>query len=98
MTWTNEILTLLFFLTVIKVDQRVFKDFMAEKLPRLMAHLEEHNVDVSLVTFNWFLVVFVESLPSDILLKVWDAFFYEGTKVKKIHMTICSHNSHDYII
>ncbi|XP_017341585.2 TBC1 domain family member 2A isoform X1 [Ictalurus punctatus] len=64
-----------------QADQRVFKDFMAEKLPRLVAHLDEYNVDVSLVTFNWFLVVFVESLPSDILLKVWDAFLYEGTKV-----------------
>ncbi|KAK3526538.1 hypothetical protein QTP70_030760 [Hemibagrus guttatus] len=64
-----------------QADQRVFKDFMAEKLPRLLAHLEEYSVDVSLVTFNWFLVVFVESLPSDILLKVWDAFLYEGTKV-----------------
>ncbi|KAI5100645.1 TBC1 domain family member 2A [Silurus meridionalis] len=64
-----------------QADQRVFKDFMAEKLPRLLAHLEEHGVDVSLVTFNWFLVLFVESLPSDILLKVWDAFLYEGTKV-----------------
>ncbi|GAA6093026.1 TBC1 domain family member 2A [Tachysurus ichikawai] len=64
-----------------QADQRVFKDFMAEKLPRLVTHLEEYSVDVSLVTFNWFLVMFVESLPSDILLKVWDAFLYEGTKV-----------------
>ena len=36
---------------------------------------------MSLITFNWFLVVFVESLPSDILLPLWDAFLYEGTKV-----------------
>ncbi|XP_041707195.1 TBC1 domain family member 2A isoform X1 [Coregonus clupeaformis] len=64
-----------------QVDQRVLKDFMAEKMPRLTAHFEEHSVDVSLITFNWFLVVFVESLPSDILLRVWDAFLYEGTKV-----------------
>uniref|UniRef100_A0A3B5M4Y1 Rab-GAP TBC domain-containing protein n=1 Tax=Xiphophorus couchianus TaxID=32473 RepID=A0A3B5M4Y1_9TELE len=45
----------------------------------LAAHLEGHGVDVSLVTFNWFLVVFVESLPSDILLPLWDAFLYEET-------------------
>ncbi|XP_056137160.1 TBC1 domain family member 2A isoform X2 [Lampris incognitus] len=64
-----------------QADQRVLKDFMAEKLPRLMAHFEEHSIDVSLITFNWFLVLFVESLPSDILLRVWDAFLYEGTKV-----------------
>ncbi|XP_041696444.2 TBC1 domain family member 2A-like [Coregonus clupeaformis] len=64
-----------------QADQCVLKDFMAEKIPRLAAHFEEHSVDVSLITFNWFLVVFVESLPSDILLRVWDAFLYEGTKV-----------------
>ncbi|XP_067374023.1 TBC1 domain family member 2A isoform X2 [Channa argus] len=64
-----------------QVDQRVLKDFLAEKLPRLAAHFENHNIDVSLITFNWFLVVFVESLPSDILLPLWDAFLYEGTKV-----------------
>ncbi|XP_029459785.1 TBC1 domain family member 2A isoform X2 [Rhinatrema bivittatum] len=64
-----------------QVDQRVFKDFLAEKLPRLTAHFEQHRIDLSLITFNWFLVVFVDSLVSDILLRVWDAFLYEGTKV-----------------
>ncbi|XP_043371420.1 TBC1 domain family member 2A isoform X5 [Dermochelys coriacea] len=64
-----------------QVDQRVFKDFLSEKLPRLTAHFEQHRIDVSLITFNWFLVAFVDSLVSDILLRVWDAFLYEGTKV-----------------
>lgn len=64
------------------MDQRVLKDFMVEKLPRLAAHFEQHSIDVSLATFNWFLVVFVESLPSDILLPLWDSFLYEGTKVR----------------
>lgn len=64
-----------------QADQRVLNDFMAEKLPCLASHFEDHNIDVSLVTFNWFLVVFVESLPSDILMPLWDAFLYEGTKV-----------------
>ncbi|KAM7418254.1 hypothetical protein PAMA_017756 [Pampus argenteus] len=64
-----------------QADQWVLKDFLAEKLPRLAAHFEDHSIDVSLITFNWFLVVFVESLPSDILLPLWDAFLYEGTKV-----------------
>ncbi|XP_069486705.1 TBC1 domain family member 2A isoform X2 [Ambystoma mexicanum] len=64
-----------------QVDQRVFKDFLGEKLPKLTAHFEQHKIDLSLITFNWFLVVFVDSLVSDMLLKVWDAFLYEGTKV-----------------
>lgn len=65
------------------MDQRVFKDFLTEKLPKLMAHLEQHGIDLALVTFNWFLVIFVDSLVSDILLRVWDAFLYEGTKVRR---------------
>ncbi|XP_064414327.1 TBC1 domain family member 2A isoform X2 [Latimeria chalumnae] len=64
-----------------QVDQRVFQDLLLEKLPRLMAHFKQHSVDLSLITFNWFLVIFVDSLVSDILLRVWDAFLYEGTKV-----------------
>ncbi|XP_048851982.1 TBC1 domain family member 2A-like isoform X2 [Brienomyrus brachyistius] len=64
-----------------QADQRVLKDIMMEKMPRLMAHLEEHSVDLTCITFNWFLVVFVESLTSKILLRIWDAFLYESTKV-----------------
>lgn len=68
-------------LTGSQVDQRVFKDCFLEKLPRLNAHFQQYKIDLSLITYNWFLVVFVDSLVSDILLRVWDAFLYEGTKV-----------------
>ncbi|XP_048193673.1 TBC1 domain family member 2A isoform X2 [Perognathus longimembris pacificus] len=68
-------------LTASQVDQRVLQDLLSEKMPRLVAHLGQHHVDLSLITFNWFLVVFADSLISDILLRVWDAFLYEGTKV-----------------
>ncbi|XP_055283102.1 TBC1 domain family member 2A isoform X3 [Moschus berezovskii] len=64
-----------------QVDQRVLQDLLLEKLPRLMAHLGQRRVDLSFITFNWFLVVFADSLISNILLQVWDAFLYEGIKV-----------------
>ena len=64
-----------------QVDQRVFRDLMSEKLPRLHTHLEQYSVDYTLITFNWFLVVFVDSVVSDILFKIWDSFLYEGPKV-----------------
>ncbi|KAM8860773.1 TBC1 domain family member 2B [Synchiropus picturatus] len=64
-----------------QVDQRVFKDLMSEKMPRLHAHFEQYKVDFSLITFNWFLVVFVDSVVSDILFKIWDAFLFEGPKI-----------------
>ncbi|XP_012822167.2 TBC1 domain family member 2B isoform X1 [Xenopus tropicalis] len=64
-----------------QVDQRVFKDLMNEKLPRLCAHFEQYKVDYTLITFNWFLVVFVDSVVSDILFRIWDSLLYEGSKV-----------------
>ncbi|CAG0926094.1 unnamed protein product, partial [Notodromas monacha] len=41
-----------------QVDQRVLKDLLADKLPRLSAHLAEQNVDINLCTFNWFLCIY----------------------------------------
>ncbi|KAK2488424.1 hypothetical protein MC885_020535 [Smutsia gigantea] len=53
-----------------QVDQWVLRDLLSEKLPKLMAHLGQHRVDLSFITFNWFLVVFADSLISNILLRV----------------------------
>ncbi|CAH1259224.1 TBC1D2B [Branchiostoma lanceolatum] len=64
-----------------QVDQRVFKDLLKEKLPHLSSHLDNNNVDLSLVTFNWFLTIFVDGIPTDTMLRIWDAFLYEGSKV-----------------
>ncbi|GFU41280.1 TBC1 domain family member 2B [Nephila pilipes] len=63
------------------VDQKVLKDIMIDKLPRLHAHFEQYNVDLSLFTFNWFLTIFVDNVPVEIYLRIWDAFLYEGSKV-----------------
>lgn len=59
----------------------MLKDLISEKLPRFAAHLASYSVDISLVTFNWFLCIFVDSLPVDLFLQVWDAFLFEGSKV-----------------
>jgi hypothetical protein len=61
--------------------QCVLKDLIAEKFPRLSSHLAYYSVDISLVTFNWFLCIFIDSLPVDLFLQVWDAFLFEGSKV-----------------
>ncbi|CAJ2633564.1 TBC1 domain family member 2A-like protein [Trifolium pratense] len=63
------------------VEQRVFKDLLAKKCPRIATHLEVLEFDVSLVTTEWFLCLFSKSLPSETTLRVWDVIFYEGAKV-----------------
>lgn len=64
-----------------QADQRVLRDLLAEKLPRLSAHFESLNVDLSLVSFNWFLTVFVDNFPVETTLRVWDTFLFEGNKI-----------------
>jgi hypothetical protein len=63
------------------VEQRVFKDLLAQKCSRIATHLEDMGFDVSLVATEWFLCLFSKSLPSETTLRVWDVLFYEGAKV-----------------
>ncbi|QCE01947.1 TBC1 domain family member 2B [Vigna unguiculata] len=63
------------------VEQRVFKDLLAKKCPRIASHLESLEFDVSLVATEWFLCLFSKSLPSETTLRVWDVIFNEGAKV-----------------
>lgn len=64
-----------------QADQRVLKDLIQEKLPRVASHLEQYSVDLTLFTFNWFLTVFVDNIPIETFLRIWDAFLFEGSKV-----------------
>ncbi|XP_072014560.1 TBC1 domain family member 2B-like [Amphiura filiformis] len=64
-----------------QTDQRVFKDLLGEKLPRLNAHLDHHDIDLSLITFNWFITVYCDNIPAETMLRIWDTVLYEGNKV-----------------
>ena len=39
-------------------------------------------MDISLFTFNWFLTIFVDNIPVETYLRIWDTFLYEGNKVR----------------
>lgn len=43
--------------------QRVLRDLIADKMPRLNAHLNTCDIDFSLITFNWFHTIFIDNLP-----------------------------------
>lgn len=61
------------------VDQHVFRDLLAEKLPKVHEVLEKFGIEVSL--FSWFLTCFVDNIPVEVYLRIWDVFLYEGNKV-----------------
>lgn len=82
------------------VDKSVFKHLVHQQFPKLAAHLEEMAVDVSFLCPHWFLCCFVNALPTESCLRVWDILFWERNptflfKVKKqisfftINMFLC---------
>ncbi|KDO31409.1 hypothetical protein SPRG_04025 [Saprolegnia parasitica CBS 223.65] len=64
-----------------RVDQHVFHALVAQKLPDVASHLSTLHVHLAPLTFKWFLCLFVNSLPLETTLRVWDVFFAEGAKV-----------------
>ncbi|KAH9089127.1 hypothetical protein LEN26_019291 [Aphanomyces euteiches] len=64
-----------------QVDQVVFKRLVALQLPQLSRVFDEGGIEIELVTLQWFLCVFVCTLPLDTALRVWDYLFLHGQEV-----------------
>jgi hypothetical protein len=62
------------------VDQGIFEDLIAEKLPVLSKHLNRLEVPIAPITMPWFLLLYVGVLPVDASLRVLDNFFVNGVK------------------
>ncbi len=67
-----------YYLLGVLIDQRVFKDLMQKKLPKLCRHLEYYEFDVDLLLTKWLICLFINHLPLETELVVWDLFFIEG--------------------
>ena len=55
-----------------RVDQQVLRQYVAELLPRLSAHLDKLSIELEALTFQWFLSVFTDCLSAEALFRVWD--------------------------
>jgi hypothetical protein len=67
-----------------KVDiERVFTALIAKKLPVISRHLDaiDFTEHLSLLVRQWFLCLFVLTMPAPFTLRIWDSLFYEGSKV-----------------
>ncbi|KAJ4367515.1 hypothetical protein N0V83_007098 [Neocucurbitaria cava] len=55
-----------------RADQSVLRAYVGELLPRLSAHLDELEIELEALTFQWFLSVFTDCLSAEALFRVWD--------------------------
>ncbi|KAF7811440.1 ecotropic viral integration site 5-like protein isoform X3 [Senna tora] len=64
-----------------QVDQLVFEELVRERFPKLANHLDYLGVQVAWVTGPWFLSIFMNMLPWESVLRVWDVLLFEGNRV-----------------
>ena len=64
-----------------QVDTRVFRHLVRQEFPPVAAHLEGLGADISCVFVQWFLCLFVNFLPDETCLRVWDVVFYQRSSV-----------------
>ncbi|KAM9981425.1 hypothetical protein ACTFIY_003736 [Dictyostelium cf. discoideum] len=60
-----------------QVDMSVFSILVAQYFPKLYNHMEEYDVSLSLLSTKWFMCLFVNVLPTEIVLRIWDHLFVE---------------------
>ncbi|KAF9114416.1 hypothetical protein BGX27_010887 [Mortierella sp. AM989] len=74
------------------IDQAVLMTLVMERLPTIWNKFSGGATSVemddgpglptvTLVTSHWFLTLFINILPVESILRVWDCFFYEGRKI-----------------
>ncbi|KAL0671589.1 hypothetical protein Bca4012_034293 [Brassica carinata] len=64
-----------------QVDQRVLEELVRERFPKMVQHLDYLGVQVACVTAPWFLSIFINMLPWESVLRVWDVLLFEGNCV-----------------
>lgn len=63
------------------VDNQVLFSLLEIYLPRVHQHLSTYTTDLSPILTQWFLCLFVNTLPTELTLRILDCFFFEGNKI-----------------
>jgi len=65
----------------LRVDLKLLDTLVAQYLPGLHAHLADKGIDIAPIAMNWFLCLFVNTLPREQGHRFMDCLLHEGPKV-----------------
>ncbi|KAJ1297664.1 hypothetical protein BS78_01G394100 [Paspalum vaginatum] len=71
-----------------QVDQLVLEEVVRERFPKLAKHMDFLGVQVGWVTGPWFLSIFINMLPWESVLRVWDVILFEGNRAMLFRTTL----------
>lgn len=74
-------MNVIFGISGIQADQRVLRSLVTNYLPDIDCVLIQHDIELSLITLNWFLSLFSSVVHMKILLRIWDLFLCDGSIV-----------------
>lgn len=62
----------------ILTDQRIFNTLLTKKYPKLVAHMQNHNYQLDLIAFQWFVTLFFNSVDHKTETFILSAFLLKG--------------------